>query len=271
MDFEESLEVTKLYSIARLLPKQNALVSDRPFRAPHHTASAVGLTGGGSYPRPGEISLSHKGILFLDELTEFPRSHLDTLRQPLESQTITISRAAQTLTYPAAFLLVAACNPCPCGYRGDQTRSCTCSQSQADRYWSRLSGPFLDRIDLHIVVSRLREEELASSKWSESSEQIRLRVMRAVERQRSRFSEGAPFVYNGELSHKQIAKFCYLDNQCRTILARSVNKLGLSARAYDRILRVARTIADLDDKDRIGERHISSAINFRINGFAIAA
>ncbi|HEY9712343.1 MAG TPA: YifB family Mg chelatase-like AAA ATPase, partial [Chroococcales cyanobacterium] len=171
LTFDEALDLTKLYSVAGLLTDKSALVQQRPFRTPHHTASAVGLVGGGANPKPGEISLSHRGILFLDELTEFPRAHLETLRQPLESSTITISRATQTLTYPASFLLIGACNPCPCGYRGDYLKFCVCTSSQADRYWARLSGPFLDRIDLHVEMRRLNEEELAGRDMGESSAQ----------------------------------------------------------------------------------------------------
>jgi magnesium chelatase family protein len=263
LSFDEALEVTKLYSVAGLLADRKSLMSERPFRSPHHTASAVGLTGGGSVPRPGEISLSHKGILFLDELTEFPRSHLDTLRQPLESRLITISRAAQTLTYPASFLLIGACNPCPCGYRGDQVKYCACTPNQADRYWSRLSGPFLDRVDLHVEVSRLAEEELSASAESESSEVIRLRVERAVERQHARAADQGRFTYNGHMNQKQLAKFCKIDEQSRSILARAVNQLGLSARAYDRVLRIARTIADLADRDQLIAADIAEAVRYR--------
>ena len=208
LEFDDALELTKLYSVAGLLGDRKVLMADRPFRAPHHTATSAGLVGGGHVPRPGEISLSHKGILFLDELTEFPRSHLDTLRQPLESNCITITRATQTLTYPAAFLFVGACNPCPCGYRGDTVQFCTCSPGQADRYWSRLSGPFLDRVDLHVEVSRLKETELAGGFAVEGSEVIALRVKRAVERQMARCSEGERFRYNGQLTQSQMARFC---------------------------------------------------------------
>ena len=263
LSFEEALELTKLYSVAGLLSNRKSLMAERPFRSPHHTASAVGLTGGGSIPRPGEISLSHKGILFLDELTEFPRSHLDTLRQPLESNYITISRAAQTLTYPASFLLIGACNPCPCGYRGDNIKYCACTPNQADRYWSRLSGPFLDRVDLHVEVSRLREDELAGTKATESSEAIRLRVERAVERQRDRAAEQGRFTYNGHLNQKQLARYCKIDEQSRLLLARAVTQLGLSARAYDRVLRIARTIADLADRETLNASDIAEAIRYR--------
>lgn len=262
LSFSESLELTKLYSVAGLLSDKKSLISQRPFRTPHHSASAFGLVGGGRQPKPGEISLSHLGILFLDELTEFPRSHLDTLRQPMETGNVTISRVSQTLTYPASFLLVAACNPCPCGFRGDKIKHCTCTPNQADRYWARLSGPFLDRMDLHVEAARLSEDELASTKTYESSETIALRVKRAVESQQERFSPN-DLIYNGQLSHKQVRKFCSIDEPAGRLLALAVNKLGLSARAYDRILRVARTIADLEASENIDSKHVAEAIRYR--------
>ncbi len=262
LDFSEALELTKLYSVAGLLSCKSALVSIRPFRAPHHSASVVGLVGGGSLPKPGEISLSHLGTLFLDEVTEFPRHHLEHLRQPLETGTVTISRAQQTLTYPASFLLVAACNPCPCGHRGDLVKFCVCSPNQAARYWARLSGPFLDRIDLHVGVSRLREVELGSTGGGETSETIRLRVARAVERQAARATRDR-LVYNGQLSHRDVLKFCRLDDSSRALLTRAVTQLALTARAYDRVLRVARTIADLACCDEIDVGHIADALRYR--------
>ena len=262
LSFEETLELTKLYSVAGLLSSRSSLLLERPFRSPHHSASAVGLVGGGSLPKPGEISLSHMGILFLDELTEFPRAHLDTLRQPLETANVTISRANQTLTYPASFLLVGACNPCPCGYRGDPIKYCVCTPSQADRYWARLSGPLLDRIDLHVDVARLKEEELAGGGGSDSTEMIRLRVERAVERQKARCN-GNGFSFNGQLNHKQVSQHCCIDDTSRMLLARAVTQLGLSARAYDRVLRVARTIADLACEEKITTPHIAEAIKYR--------
>jgi magnesium chelatase family protein len=265
LSFDEALELTKLYSVAGLLTNKASLVLERPFRAPHHSATAVGLVGGGAYPRPGEISLSHMGILFLDELTEFPRSHLDTLRQPLETNNVTISRAMQTLTFPASFLLVGACNPCPCGYRGDRSKSCSCTQFQADRYWSRLSGPFLDRIDLHVDVTRLPEEDLAGFQPSQSSHEIRLRVMRAVEVQRERCAEGR-FLFNGQMTQKQLIRHCRIDEHSRLMLARAVTQLGLSARAYDRMLRIARTVADLSGHEDIERPDIAAAIRFRSRG-----
>ena len=264
LEFAESLELTKLYSVAGLLSKTKSLVAHRPFRSPHHSASVIGLVGGGSVPRPGEISLSHLGILFLDELTEFPRTHLESLRQPLETGNVTISRAQQTLTYPASFLFVAACNPCPCGHRGDPVKYCVCSPGQSERYWARLSGPLLDRIDLHVDVGRLREAELASTVGGERSEIVRLRVMRAVERQRERFPEN-PLAYNAQLTHGQVVKLCQIDGASRSLLARAVAQLGLSARAYDRVLRVARTIADLADSQKIESPHIAEAIRYRGN------
>jgi magnesium chelatase family protein len=262
LSFDEALELTKLYSVAGLLTSKTSLILERPFRAPHHSASASGLVGGGAVPKPGEISLSHMGILFLDELTEFPRAHLDNLRQPLETSSVTISRVSQTLTYPAGFLLVGACNPCPCGYRGDPIKYCTCTPGQADRYWSRLSGPLLDRIDLQVEVSRLKESELAERFGNETSEIMRMRVERAVRRQRQRHAN-KPFVYNGQLSQSDMAKHCQIDEPSRTLLARAITQLGLSARAYDRVLRISRTIADLDDRNQIKPEDIAEAIRYR--------
>ncbi|HEY9869124.1 MAG TPA: YifB family Mg chelatase-like AAA ATPase [Candidatus Obscuribacterales bacterium] len=268
LEFSEALELTKLYSVAGLLADKSALVCRRPFRAPHHSASVVGLVGGGSVPRPGEISLSHLGVLFLDEVAEFPRGHLDNLRQPLETGTVTISRAQQVLTYPASFLLVAACNPCPCGHRGDTAKPCLCTPHQATRYWMRLSGPFLDRIDLHVEVASLHERELAGTACGESSEMMRLRVMRAVERQRARSRDGL-VVFNGRLPHREVLRICRLDEPSRALLARAVSQLALSARAYDRVLRVARTIADLEDRDEICRADLAAALSYR--GFLRAA
>ncbi len=262
LSFDEALELTKLYSVAGKLQNKTSLVIERPFRSPHHSASAVGLVGGGAVPRPGEISLSHMGILFLDELTEFPRAHLDTLRQPLESANVTISRALQTLTYPASFLFVGACNPCPCGYRGDSVRYCSCTQFQADRYWNRLSGPLLDRIDLHVNVARLQEDQLSGLSDSETSFDIRLRVMRAVEIQQERCGKN-PFIFNGQMSQKQLVKHCKIDEKSRLMLARAVHRLGLSARAYDRVLRISRTIADINAHEDIQSSDLAEAINYR--------
>ncbi|MBY0358948.1 MAG: YifB family Mg chelatase-like AAA ATPase [Candidatus Obscuribacterales bacterium] len=270
LEFEEALELTKLYSVAGLLVEKGDVMMSRPFRAPHHSASLSGLVGGGSVPRPGEVSLSHLGVLFLDEVIEFPRRHLEALRQPLENRTVTISRAHNAFTYPAAFLLVAACNPCPCGYRGDPAKYCACSSYQAERYWSKLSGPILDRIDIHIEIGRLNEVELASEGGEESSEDMRLKVMRAVERQKSRFAEGK-FVFNGQLNQKELRRFCQIGELARELLARAVNQLGLSARAYDRVLRLARTIADLEAEEHIQPQHVAEAIRYRNLRYGLSA
>lgn len=262
LSFGEALELTKLYSVAGHLSGKGGIIAERPFRAPHHSASLSGLVGGGTIPKPGEISLGHRGVLFLDELTEFPRSYLDALRQPLETGSVTIARAQHCLSYPASFLLVGACNPCPCGYRGDPLHVCTCTTYQADRYWSRLSGPFLDRVDLHVQVARLNEAELSSQGSADSSESMRLLVMRAVERQKERYGDD-DFVFNAQLGQKDLKRFCHIGEDSRKLLACAVTRLGLSARAYDRVLRIARTVADLDNCDDIRSSHIAEAVNYR--------
>lgn len=266
LEYEEAIELTKLFSVAGLLAERGSIMAERPFRSPHHSASVVGLVGGGAHPKPGEISLSHLGVLFLDELTEFSRSHLDNLRQPLETKRVVISRAGQTVTYPASFVLVAACNPCPCGYKGDVLKYCACTSSQADRYWSRLSGPLLDRIDLQVEVSRLAELELVGETKEESSATILARVNRAVERQRLRNKRqgDGKFVFNSVLGQKEIAKYCAIEPDCARTLAQAVCRYGLSARAYDRILRLARTIADLADRDQIDNSDIGEALHYRL-------
>ena len=252
--------------MAGLLTNRTKVVTERPFSNPHHSASVVGLVGGGVSPKPGEISLSHLGVLFLDELTEFPRAHLDNLRQPLESRQVSITRAGQTLTYPASFMLIAACNPCPCGYRGDTIKFCVCTAHSSHRYWSRLSGPLLDRIDMQVDVQRLAEKELAGQVKAESSSAIRMRVMRAIAMQKERTGLPAsePTMFNSMLSPRQIDTHCAVNEKTRLTLARAVNQFGLSARAYDRILRLARTIADLDCSDDIGENHVAEAVHYRI-------
>lgn len=267
LEFDEAIELTKLFSVAGLLAQRGAIMAERPFRSPHHSASVVGLVGGGTYPKPGEISLSHQGILFLDELTEFSRSHLDNLRQPLETHKVIISRAGQTLTYPASFMLVAACNPCPCGYRGDLIKFCSCTATQSERYWSRLSGPLLDRIDLQVEVPRLADYELVGGSREESSEEMLARVIRAVEIQRRRnVRDGGPahFAFNGALGAREIAEHCPIEEDSLRILSRAVSQFGLSARAYDRILRLARTIADLSDKEKIESADVAEALRYRL-------
>ncbi len=265
LEFDEALELTKLYSVAGQLKEKGGIIAQRPFRSPHHSASLYGLVGGGSYPKPGEISLGHLGILFLDEFIEFPRSHLESLRQPLETGNVTISRAQQTFTYPAKFLLVGACNPCPCGYRGDRVRPCTCSSGQSARYWSRLSGPILDRIDLHVAVNRLTSDELTSDSPSNvTTASLKERVTRAVIRQQERTGRVDRIMFNSEYGQREFHKYCELSTSAKKIIATAVNSLGLSARAYDRVLRISRTIADLDNSEKIDDKHIFNAVQFRM-------
>jgi magnesium chelatase family protein len=234
----------------------------RPFRAPHHTISNAGLVGGGSTPRPGEVSLAHNGVLFLDELPEFRRDVLEVLRQPLEDRHVTIARASMSLTFPSRFTLAAALNPCPCGYYNDPNHDCACAVPQISRYLSKISGPLLDRIDLQIEVPALTVEEIGSTAAGESSDQIRSRVETAREIQADRFSRSA-IESNGEMTNRHIRKFCQLDESCRKRLEDAVKRLGLSARAYDRILKVSRTIADLSGAETIGSEHLSEAVQYR--------
>ncbi|NLI80209.1 MAG: YifB family Mg chelatase-like AAA ATPase [Deltaproteobacteria bacterium] len=261
LSFEEALETTKIFSVAGLLQGE-ALLVKRPFRAPHHTISDAGLIGGGHIPRPGEVSLAHNGVLFLDELPEFRRNILDLLRQPLEDGKVTIARASMSLTYPARFMLVAAMNPCPCGYWGDPAHSCRCSTTQVQRYKARVSGPILDRIDLHIEVPAVRYEDLHSTKAAEPSFHIRQRVSQARATQLQRFA-GEGIYCNAMMKPKQIRKACELDKSSQGLLQEAVQKLGLSARAYHRILKVARTIADLDGEQRIAPHHLLEALQYR--------
>ena len=239
------------------------MMAKRPFRAPHHTISEAGLVGGGSPPSPGEISLSHNGVLFLDELPEYNRRTLEVMRQPLEDGTVTISRALTSTTFPADFILLAAMNPCPCGYRNDPRRDCNCSVPQIDRYMAKISGPLLDRIDIHLEVPSVDFQELTGSATGTSSEQMRTSVNEARRRQADRFSQMSTR-YNGQMKSRDIRTFCELDNTSKELVKASVNELGLSARAHDKILRVARTIADIDGSDNIRPEHISEAINYRI-------
>lgn len=262
LSFDEALETSKIFSVAGLL-KATPLMLQRPFRAPHHTISDAGLVGGGQIPRPGEVSLAHNGVLFLDEFPEFRRNVLDLLRQPLEDGCVTIARASMSLTYPARFMLVAAMNPCPCGFSGDPLRACICSANQVRRYRSRISGPILDRIDLHIEAPAVRYEDLHSTRNTETSTEIRKRVVRAREVQLERYSKSTSVYSNALMKPRLIKKYCQLDSSGEDILKEAVHRLGLSARAYHRILKVARTIADLDSKQQISTNHLLEAIQYR--------
>ncbi len=263
MTLGESLATTKIYSVAGLLPDNKALVATRPFRSPHHTISDAGLIGGGNIPRPGEVSLAHHGVLFLDELPEFKKNVLEVMRQPLEDGKVTISRAALSLTYPAEFMLAAAMNPCPCGYYTDPNKDCTCTIPQIQRYLSRISGPLLDRIDIHIEVPAVKYKELSSRESGESSTQIRNRVLRARKIQLERFKEQKHLFCNARMNSREIRKYCELDVQGNNLLKMAITKLGLSARAYDRILKVSRTIADLEGSHMIKPEFVSEAIQYR--------
>ena len=259
----ESIETTRIYSAMGLLKPGQPLLATRPYRAPHHTISDAGLVGGGSTPAPGEISLSHNGVLFLDELPEFNRRTLEVLRQPLEDGTVTISRALSSVTFPANFMLIAALNPCPCGYRNDPRRQCHCTVPQVERYMSKISGPLLDRIDIHIEVPAVPFKELSAASSGTSSSQMREAVISARKVQRKRFAATGTR-QNAHMTHKQIRTFCQLDDECMNLLRATMTELGLSARAHDKILRVARTIADLDSSERISPMHINEAINYRM-------
>lgn len=261
LEFEEAIECTKIHSVAGLTEKRG-LIGTRPFRAPHHTISDAGLIGGGAIPRPGEVSLAHNGVLFLDELPEFERNVLEVLRQPLEDGRVTISRAAMSVTFPSRFMLAAAMNPCPCGFFNDPTRECKCGQPQIQRYVSRISGPLLDRIDIHIDVPAVKFKELAGDAPAESSEAIRERVVWARRTQLERFREEKIFC-NAQMSPRVIRKYCVIDSASKALLENAITRLGLSARAYDRILKVSRTLADLEGKSDIGPVHVSEAIQYR--------
>ena len=264
LEIEEAIELTKIYSISGLLQKENPLITKRPFRAVHHSASAVGIIGGGSNPKPGEISLAHRGVLFLDEIVEFPRNVLEVLRQPLEDGEIVISRVHTSIKYPADFMLLAAMNPCPCGFLGDKQKNCTCSQFQIDRYRARLSGPLLDRIDLQIDVPRLTSDELLNMKPSEeTSADIKKRVIKARQIQKERYKNDA-ILTNSQLTPKLVKKYCVLDEKSLELLKMAVAKFDLSGRAYDRVLKISRTIADLDGKENIEAAHIAQALQYRM-------
>lgn len=262
LSFEESLEVTKIHSIAGMLSENSPLISERPFRHPHHTISSVGLSGGGTYPRPGEISLSHNGVLFMDELPEFRRDALEAMRQPLEDGEVTITRTSGSVTYPCNFMLVASMNPCPCGYYGDPTHECSCTQTQIMKYMSKISGPLLDRIDLHVEVPAVKYEELESKETGESSETINARVGKAREVQLERYKDSRIFS-NSQLTPELMREYCVLDSEANDLLKQAYESLGLSARAHNRILKVARTIADLAGKESIELEHIAEAIQYR--------
>lgn len=263
LTFEEALETTKIHSVAGMLPPDTALVATRPFRSPHHTISDAALVGGGTVPRPGEISLSHHGVLFLDELPEFARDVLEVLRQPLEDGRVTISRSKLSVDYPANFMLVCAMNPCPCGYYTDPTKECTCTPPMIQKYMAKISGPLLDRIDLHIEVPAVKYKELSSKEGGETSEKIRARVTEAREIQRMRFAGRRGLFANADMQSKDIREFCKIDAQGEELLKMAITKLGLSARAYDRILKVGRTIADLARSSDIRPEHLGEAIQYR--------
>jgi magnesium chelatase family protein len=262
--FEEALETTKIHSVAGVLDAGVGLVGVRPFRAPHHTISDAGLIGGGAVPRPGEVSLAHNGVLFLDELPEFPRNVLEVMRQPLEDGTVSIARAAMSLTFPARFMLAAAMNPCPCGYFNDRTRECRCTPQMIQRYVAKVSGPLLDRIDIHIDVPAVNYKELRGGTAPEGSSEIRDRVLRAREVQLQRFREAQEKSYcNAQMGSRQIRRFCELSADCERLLERAMTQQGLSARAHDRILKVARTVADIEGAPQIESKHIAEAIQYR--------
>jgi len=260
MSFEEALETTKIHSVAGIL--KGPLVASRPFRSPHHTTSDVALIGGGTLPKPGEVSLAHNGVLFLDELPEFKRNVVEALRQPLEDGEVTIARASTTITYPARFLLVGSMNPCPCGYLGHPTKECTCTPQQIRKYVAKISGPLLDRIDLFIEVPALEYQEMKKEKEGESSNAIKTRVMKAREIQRRRF-KNTSIHFNAHMGVKEIKTHCQLDSTSHALLEAAVKRFGLSARAYHRILKVARTIADLSEEEKISPVHIAEAIQYR--------
>lgn len=263
LSLDEALAVTKIYSVAGLLRDRGTLIRDRPFRSPHHSASGPALVGGGSFPRPGEISLSHHGVLFLDELTEFKRDVLEFLRQPLEDGSVSISRTRQSVSFPAQFTLVASTNPCPCGYFGDPIQACTCSPRQRESYWAKLSGPLMDRIDLQVTVSRLKPEEMTQVQEGEPSEAVRDRVLSARAIASERFQSDLSLHCNAQMQTRHLRQWCRLDEGSQQVLEAAIQRLGLSARAMDRILKVGRTIADLAGAKEIQVPHIAEAIQYR--------
>ena len=262
LGFEEALQTSKVYSVMGLMPKNSGLITTRPFRSPHHTISDAGLIGGGRNPKPGEVSLAHNGVLFLDELPEFKKNVLEVLRQPMEDGHVTISRASSSVTYPANFMLVAAMNPCPCGFFGDSKRECTCSLPQIQRYRTKISGPLMDRIDIHLEVPSVPYKELSAVTDGSSSEEILGRVMEARKIQAGRFTE-ADVLCNADMNSREVKKFCRIDSESGTLLERAMDRFGLSARAHARILKIARTIADLDGSSKIKSPHVAEAIQYR--------
>jgi magnesium chelatase family protein len=263
MTFEEALETTKIHSIAGIIPKDKSIITERPFRSPHHTVSDAALVGGGSFPKPGEVSFAHHGVLFLDELPEFKKNVLEVLRQPLEDFKVTVSRSKMSLEFPANFMLAAAMNPCPCGYYTDPSKECTCTSVQIQKYMAKISGPLLDRIDIHIEVPAVKYKELSAKNTGERSETIRARVISAREIQQKRFLHLKHIFSNADMGPKEIKEFCKIDAAGEELLKMAMTKLGLSARAYDRILKVSRTIADLEHSEKILPNHLSEAIQYR--------
>ncbi|AFY39289.1 Mg chelatase, subunit ChlI [[Leptolyngbya] sp. PCC 7376] len=263
LSFDEALEVSQIHSVAGLLKDRGTLVTARPFRCPHHSASGPSLVGGGSFPRPGEISLAHRGVLFLDELTEFKRNVLEFLRQPLEDGFVTISRTRQSVEFPAQFTLVASTNPCPCGYFGDPIQACSCSPRSREQYWAKLSGPLMDRIDLQVAVNRLKPEEMMQQSTGEESKPVSERVNNARQIANKRFKDNSKIHCNSEMKSADLREHCALDDASRNLLENAIRKLGLSARAMDRILKVSRTIADLASAPNIQTAHIAEAIQYR--------
>jgi magnesium chelatase family protein len=262
MTIEEALEVTKIYSVRGLLPPDTPLLRERPFRSPHHGTSSAGLVGGGSWPRPGEVSLAHRGVLFLDELPEFSAATLEMLRQPLEDRVVTLARASGTVSFPANFTMVAAMNPCPCGFYGDPVRECRCQSSAIQRYQKRISGPLLDRIDIHIEVPRVEYEKLAEKRGGESSSAVRERVTIARRRQEERY-RGTGLHTNADMGPKELTRYVALDEAGEGMMKAAVRQLQLSARAYHRVLKLARTIADIEGIDSVGVQHVAEALQYR--------